>query len=145
MLRLRRTQHTLDADMATRLPRRTLRRRGARRQKTITSLVRNLCATCADDEAALAFAVTLRQWPHAHGCAICGQRSEMILQVWLRKAGAAGTLVWSFSRAYCEAHGNDTYDRITQRLGANEPRTAARIPPQENLTAARARIKPKQP
>lgn len=107
---------------------------------TSDSVVRSLCLPCADNETLDARELMQRQLPFGHGCAVCGHKCALRVQVWLRTIDPKKT-TQSFTRTYCATHGTEIYERIGGRLGKDEPRTHGGGPKAGGLAKARKKIK----
>lgn len=109
--------------------------RGGRRQYSVDSAVRSLCFNDAVDLYNDACG-HLSQDRGGPGCAVCGERSETRLQVWLRTKD--GSSMYSRSRSFCQEHGYAIYSAASELLD----RTTLRSCPTNggDMSAARARM-----
>ena len=101
---------------------------GCRRQRTITSVVRNFCEAHAIDAYAESSSYVVKLHRH-HGCCVCGERAERRIQVWLRTTNEYGAKsLGSVSRGYCVAHADEIYEQATNGLGRETYRKDDRMP-----------------
>ncbi len=118
---------------------------GSRLQRTVASIMRSYCADCADEIMGLVSGAVRRTWPACRGCALCGARSALRVQVWLTTVNHKS--IRSASASLCQSCSHGVYSAACEPL---DPERYRRSPKNGDglglgLAEARRRLHAEEP